>query len=104
MKQTEILLSALVLIATGTITVSGQAPDKSRLAFLSVLTEGQTVNMKELSGQYEFSFFDDRQIALSHKVIDLGSDYMTVNDVSDLTETRIPIYSIKSIVKNKLPK
>ena len=104
MKQAEILLVVVALIAIGTISVSGQVPDKPGQGFLSALKEGDSVNMTEVAGRFEFSFFDDRQMVLSHKVIEIGLDFMTVEGFSRVIETRVPVYSIKSIVKNKVPK
>jgi hypothetical protein len=102
-NRPNIALFLAVLIAVGVASVSGQAPDKPRMGFLSVFKVGQSVNVKEVAEQFEFSTFDDGLTALSHKVIEVGLDCVTVEDIADVSETRIPVYSIKSFVKQKVP-
>ena len=99
-----LLLAAVIAIALGTINVSGQAPDKPRPGFLSALKTGQGIMFKEVAGRFEVSMFDDDTQTLSHKVIEVGTDFLTIEDIGGLTETRLPIYSIKSIVRLKVPK
>ena len=95
---------ALSTIALGTITVFGQAPVKPRQGFLSALKEGQSIMLKEVAGRFEISSFDDGPAMLSHKVIEVGTDYLTIEDIGGLIETRIPTYSIKAIVRLKVPR
>ncbi len=89
-------------IAIGTITVMGQTPDKPRLGFLSALKAGQSVTVKEVAGRFEI-MIDDGLKDLSHKIIEVGPDLVAVEDIGGLIETRIPVYSIKSIVRLKVP-
>ena len=103
MKRLNALVIFLALIAIGTITVSGQAPVKPQIGVLSILKVGQSVNVKDVAGRFEFSTFDDGLTVLSHKVIEIGPDYVMVEDIAGVAETRIPIYSIKSFVKFKVP-
>lgn len=95
-----VLLAAF--IAIGTITVTGQPPDKPRLGFLSALKAGQSVAVKEVAGRFEI-MFDDNLKDLSHKIVEVGPDLVTVEDLGGLIETRIPVYSIKSIIRLKVP-
>lgn len=104
MNRPTFALLMAVLIAVGVATVSGQAPGKQQKSFLSVLKEGQSVNVKEAAGRFEISTFDDGLTLLGHKVIEVGPDYVTVADIAGVAETRIPIFSIKSFVKNNVPK
>ena len=103
MNRPTFALLLAVFIAVGVATVSGQAPDNSQKGFLSVLKEGQPVNLKDVAGRYEISTFDDGLTALSHKVVEVGLDCVTVEDIAGVAETRIPVYSIKSFVKFKVP-
>ena len=101
-----VVLLLAVCVTVGTVVVgtgSGQAPDKPRQGFLSVLKEGQSVMLKEVAGKFEISMFEDGPELLSHKVTEIGTDYVTVEDIGGLIETRLPGYSIKSIVLLKLP-
>lgn len=95
-----VLLAAF--IAIGTITVTGQTPDKPRLGFLSALKAGQSVAVKEVAGRFEI-VIDDSLTELSHKIIEVGPDLVAVEDIGGLIETRIPVYSINSIVRLKVP-
>ncbi len=82
--------------------MTGQTPDKPRLGFLSALKAGQSVTVKEVAGRFEI-MIDDSLIELSHKIIEVGPDLVAVEDIGGLIETRIPVYSIKSIVRLKVP-
>ncbi len=104
MKRLNALVIFLALIAIGTITVSGQAPVKQQIGFLSILKAGQSVNVRDVAGRFEFSTFDDGLTVLSHKVIEVGPDYVTVADIAGVAETRISVFSIKSFVSFKVPK
>jgi hypothetical protein len=93
---------AVVFCATLAITclspvASGQ--EKARKGFLSVLKDGQGVVLKESAGRYEITLMEG-----GHKVIEVGPDYVVVEDLAGVTETRIPVYSIKSITRIKGPK
>lgn len=104
MNRPTIALLLAAFIAVGVATVSGQAPDKPRKTFLSVLKAGESINVKEVAGRFEINTFDDGLTPLSHKVIEVGPDYVTVEDIAGVAETRIPVYDIKSFVKFKVPK
>jgi len=95
-----VFLSAFVLAASFTTTSHGQ--DKPRKGFLSILKEGQSVSVKDVGGRYEIIVMKD--VKLGQKVIEVGSDYLVVEDAAGVTEIRIPVYSIRSIVRLKLPK
>lgn len=93
-------LSAFLVLGTFPATSHGQ--DKPRKGFLAVLKEGQSVSVKEVAGRFEITVF--KGVQAGHKVIEVGADYLVVEDAAGVVETRIPIYSIKSIVKLKVPK
>ena len=106
MLRPIVVLLLVTCVTVGTVvvgTVSGQAPDKPRQGFLSILKEGQSVMLKEVAGRFEISMFEDGPELLSHKVTEIGTDYVTVEDIGGLIETRLPVYSIKSIVLLKIP-
>lgn len=93
-----LLLSALFALGTFTPTSHGQ--DKPRKGFLSVLKEGQSVSVKEVGGRYEITVL--KGVKLGHKVIEIGADYVVVEDIAGVTETRIHVTSIKAIVRFRL--
>ncbi len=98
----SLLLTSFIVL--GTISVFGQAPENPQQGFLTGLKEGQSIMLKEVAGRFEISSFDDGQAILSHKVIDVGTDYLTVEDFGGLLVTRIPVFSIKAIVLLKVPR
>ena len=100
MHTMRLLAVAAALLLTIPTTSHGQ--DKPRKGFLAALKEGQTVVLKENAGKYEITLM--KNIPLGHKVIEVGSDYVVVEDAAGVTETRIHVTSIKSIIKLKIPK
>jgi hypothetical protein len=40
--------------------------------------------------------------AMSHKVAEVGQDYAVLKDIVGVAESRIPIYAIKALVRQKL--
>ena len=90
-----VLLCATFAFACLSPAANGQ--EKGRKGFLSVLKEGQAVVLKEAGGRYEITLMEG-----GHKVIEVGPDYVVVEDLAGVTETRIPIFSIKSIARIKV--
>ena len=93
-------LSAFVAVASFTATSHGQ--EKAHKGFLSVLKEGQSVSVKEVAGRFEITLMKD--VKLGQQVIEVGADYLVLENFAGVTETRIHVTSIKSIVRLKLPK
>jgi hypothetical protein len=75
---------------------------ENRTFILDILKRGQLVLVKEAGGRFEITQMDDLKVG--HKVLEIGNDFVLVEDFSALTETRIPVTSIKSLVKLKLPR
>ena len=101
MTRPTVALLLAAMCAVGVASVSGQAPEKPRPGFLSVLKSGQSVNVKEVAGRFEISLMEE--VPLSHKVTEVGADHVVVEDIAGVNETRIPVYSIKAIVRLKFP-
>jgi hypothetical protein len=95
-----LLLAAFVTLGSVTPTSHGQ--DAPRRGFLSALQERQSVTLRENAGRYEITLIAN--VRLGHRVIEVGTDYVVVVDVAGVTETRIPIYSIRSIVRVRVPR
>ncbi|QDU29544.1 hypothetical protein ETAA8_46580 [Anatilimnocola aggregata] len=91
------LLAALILV--GAITAAdAQEPTKR---FLGKLKVGQEVTLKEANGRYEIIVL--KRLPLGHKIVGIGDDYIELLDVSGVTTTIIPVYSIRSITRLELP-
>jgi hypothetical protein len=95
----SILVLSLLLLVIPT-TCNGQ--HNPRKTFLSALKEGQVVIVKEVAGKYEITVMKD--LPAGSKVLEVGTDYILLEDPSGLLETRIHVTSIKSIIRVKLPK
>jgi hypothetical protein len=102
MKRIETVLVLVSLISISAFAALGEGPHQSKASFLSLLKTEQEIALKEVAGKFEISLMDD--LPLSHKITTVGSDYLVVEDTAGVTEIRIPVYSIKSIVKLKTPK
>ena len=97
----DVLFAAVVALGVGAI---GQPADKPKTRLLSALRKDQPVVMKEIAGRFEITMMNGTPELFSHKVIEVGDDFLVVEDLAAVSETQIPIFSIKSIVMIKSPK
>lgn len=93
------LVFATLLLA---VTATSYGQDKPKKTFLSALKEGQVVSVKEVAGKYEFTVM--KNAAVGSKVIEVGTDYVVLEDPAGVMETRVHVTSIKSIIRLKVPK
>ena len=94
----------LILLLAGVLFVaSGQAPAKTH-GVLSVLHAGQSVNLADTDSGYKLNLFQGSPEVLGHKVVEVGSDFVVVEDIAGIQQLRIPVYSIKSVGITKLGK
>lgn len=100
MNTMRLLAVTAAVLLTAPATSHGQ--DKPRKGFLAALKEGQTVTLKENAGKFEITMM--KNIPLGHKVLEVGPDFVVVEDAAGVTETRIPVTSIKAIIRLKIPK
>ncbi len=61
---------------------------------------GESVTLKDHGTAYSISFMDD-ELPLTHTVVEVGEDYVVVRDLAGMTDTVVPVYSLKGIVKTK---
>jgi hypothetical protein len=94
-------LVIVAVLALGLFTASGQAPAQPQ-GVLGILRPGQPVSLKEIAGRYEIGTFRNGPTMLAHKVIEVGPDYLVVEDNVGVSETRIPVYSIKAVTTVKV--
>ena len=104
MNRLMIALFLSAFLAVASFTVSGKAPDNPRKGFLSAIAEGQAVTLKDNAGRFEITLFDLGPAMHCHKVAEVGVDYVLIEDIAGVTSTRVPVYSIKSIVTINVPK
>ena len=103
MHKAILAVTAIGFLALGLFAASAQAPVEKQPNILSVLKEGQPVSIKEVSGRYDITTLVGVPGVQGHKVLMIGSDYLVVQDISGITEIHIPMYSIKAIIRVKLP-
>lgn len=96
------LRSILVLLLLLAVTPTSYGQDKPKDNFLSALKEGAIVSVKEVAGKYELTVMKNPPVG--SKVVEVGTDYVVLEDPAGLTETRFHVTSIKSIIRLKLPK
>ena len=98
MRRIAVCLAVVAVIILGTsIAFSERGPEQGREGVLSVLTKGQAVSVTEAAGRYEIGIFQNGPAMLGYNVVEVGSDYVIVEDIAHVKELRIPIYSVKAV-------
>ena len=97
-------MKAIKLICVGffLLLLVGAVSQEKPKKFLSRLKTGQIVSVKEVTGKYELII--NEKAPVGSKVIEIGDDYLVIEDPSGLVETRIHVTSIKSIAKWQQPR
>lgn len=90
------LIALALLIAAVVIFCSAAAPQKPQ-GVLAPLKVGQSVALQDRGGSFEIRL-TDVEVPMGHSVVEVGQDFVVLKDFADVTETRIPIYSIKAVV------
>lgn len=90
-------LGFLGLIAIVLTLAVADVPKKTVFSELKV---GQQVGLKDLGVAYQISVLDDTT-PQSHKVIEIEDDFVVLEDVVGITQTTIPVTSVKSVVRLK---
>lgn len=71
--------------------------------FLSPLKKDQKVGLTETSNGYQIIVYKNPVNGLMpYKILEVGNDYIVIEDFTGVKEIRIPIYSIKSIQTIKI--
>jgi hypothetical protein len=97
-----ILLVALV-VALWSSGIAAPPAEQKKAAFLDRLKVGQAVALTDKDGRYEIGVFPPELQPLGHTVIEVAQDYVVLRDIGKITDTVIPIYSIKSIKIMRFP-
>lgn len=92
-------IGSVVLLTLASMHVASvaQAPANTS-GILSVLHAGQAATLTDTPNGFEISILADDKPKLSHEVIEVGSDFVVVRDVTKIRETRIPLWSVKAVV------
>lgn len=103
MNRITTIVLLLLVAASGAFTVMAQAPAEKQPIFFSALKKGQHVSLKQDAGRYEITTVEGVAAVQGHKVMEIGADYVVIQDVAGVTESRIPLWSIKAIIRLKVP-
>jgi hypothetical protein len=95
----SILILVLLFLV---IPATSNAQDKPKKTFLSALKEGQVVSVKEVAGKFDITVM--KNVPVGSKVLEIGSEYVVLEDPAGVMETRVHVTSIKSIIRLKVPK
>ncbi len=88
----------LVVIVALVAAAIGADEAKKPKGVFSALRVGQSVSLKDEGSAFSITFFDP-ELLQSHKVIEVGNDYVVLRDIARISDTMIPIYSVKGVVK-----
>ena len=101
-----------VRIAIVTVTMIGLAvavgiaaapkEEPKRTGVLSVLRKDMKVGLKEVNGGYQINVLPE--VPQGHTVLEVGEDYVILQDITGITETRIPIYAVRAVTVTRLEK
>jgi hypothetical protein len=94
-----LLLFAVLPLVTAALLppATSQSPPAARRTVFSTLKIGQPVTLKDRAGLYEVGTVDDGG-TLTHKVAEVGDDYIAVRDEAGVTESRIPVTAVRAVV------
>ena len=87
----------LVVVAFVVMALGADETKKPKGVF-SALKVGQSVSLKDDGSAFTLTFFDP-DLLQSHKIVEIGDNFVVLRDVAGVTETTIPIYSLKAVVK-----
>lgn len=90
-------IGLVVIVALVAAALGADEARKPKGVF-SALKVGQAVSLKDEGSAFTITFFEP-ELPQSHKVIEVGNDYIVVRDIAGISDTMVPIYSVKGIVK-----
>lgn len=85
----------VVLLAVVFGTAPGQQRADARKGLLAPLVVGNRILLKETPGGYTIRVTP--ALDEGPRVVEVGPDYLVVEDLLGTTQTRIPIYAIRSV-------
>jgi hypothetical protein len=72
--------------------------------FLAGLKKDQKIGLKEVGTKYTITVWKDNENLLPWKIIEIGKNYIVVEDFVGVNTIRIPALSIKAVKTITLPK
>lgn len=97
MKRVVAVLAVVCVVAV----LAAAVPKGERTGVFAPLEKGQKVALKEVAGGYQITVMPG--VELASKVIEVGADYVVLEDPAGVTQTRIPVYSTRAVVVTRVP-
>ena len=94
-------LVAFVVLALVLGSAAAQRGGAARSGLFAPLQKGQWISLKEKAGAFEINVVPGA--VSGRRVVEVGQDYLVVEDLTALTQTRIPIYAVRVITVQRLP-
>ena len=93
------LLLWLLLGSMGWAQAEGR--DGPRAEVFKGLQVGQFITVSPRAGGYELSLFNDGKTG-SHKIVEIGAQSLTLDDLSGISRMWIPVTAVSSVVQIKV--
>jgi hypothetical protein len=92
-----LLVASVFAFAMLLSTATSQPPPATRRTVFTSLKAGQSVTLKERVGLYEVGTTDEAG-PLTHKVVEVGDDFLVLKDEAGTVESRIPVTAVRHVV------
>jgi hypothetical protein len=100
--MTRRLVVPLVVVAALAVGIAAAPKVDGRKGVLAPLEVGQQVSLKESAGGFTISVVQG--VPLGQKVVEVGAEYVVLEDPTGTVQTRVPITSVRAVVVTRLPK
>ena len=88
----------LTLLLLGSMAwAQAEGRDGPRAEVFKALQVGQSISVTPKAGGYELSLFNDGKTG-SHKVVEIGAQSLTLDDLSGVSRVWIPVTAVSSVV------
>lgn len=79
-------------------TAVSQRPEVARTGPFGPLREGDKVTLRDKGGRYEVTLLPQPD-AGSHRVVELGKDFVCVEDIAGISKSWIPLTSVHAVTR-----
>jgi hypothetical protein len=100
-KIAVLLVVAALLVTALFSTATSQPTPAVRRTVFSSLKVGQPVNLKDKGALFEISTIDE-STPLSHKVVEVGDDFVVLRDEAGVVERCIPVTAVRAVTHSKI--
>ncbi len=94
-KSSPLILILAITIGTYLFTSKVDAADNPKASVFKHLKKGQIVTLKDNGNNYSIQVLPN--LPIGHKIVEIGSDYLVIEDAASAFTFYIPVTSIKAI-------